>query len=165
MDRKSLTFTAVLAASITTNCIHTTEPPKDVPLNAAQQQTSEQKAKEDAQQGHRGSKMIAEEIFLGLSPNAWIALFTFVLIGVAGMQALIYFLQLRTTHRVERAYVYVNAITSFTAYRPRSRPEITFEVINSGRTPAHILSYGAAMWFRGPTVMHPPMPLEDFHLL
>src|SRR5689334_9666562 len=54
----------------------------------------------------------ANEAFLTLSANTWIAIFTVVLAVVAALQALIYFLQLRTTHRAERAYVYVDGISN-----------------------------------------------------
>ncbi len=167
MGRKSLTFFVGLAVTITLSCIHTTAQPTDVPPSgAAKQQVDDQPPKQNQNSTpHDGEPGVSNELFWNLSPNAWMAIFTVVLVGVASIQALIYGLQLRTVHRVERAYVYVNAITAFTGYETNSRPDLTFEVINSGRTPAHILSYGAAMWFREKGIAKPPMPLKDSDLL
>jgi hypothetical protein len=84
------------------------------------------------------------EQFLGHSPNVWVAILTVVLAVIAAIQALIYFLQLRTTHRAERAYAYVDGISDLTDFGPDLAPTMLFDVKNSGRTPARILASNAA---------------------
>lgn len=100
---------------------------------------------------------------MGLSPTQWIAIITFVLAVIATTQAIIYGLMLRTTHRVERAYVYVDGIIGLEGFDELDKkPTIVFKVRNSGRTPARILAYNAMYW---PDELPKRMPLDAKELI
>ncbi len=91
---------------------------------------------------------------------------TVLLALIAIIQVSVYLAMHSTTKRVERAYVYVNAITSFEDYGPEQRPSATFEVINSGRTPARILKFGATMIHRYVgSPLERPMPENELNLV
>ena len=87
-----------------------------------------------------------------------IAIATVALAALAAIQALIYIAMLRTTHRAERAYVYVESIVDVQDLRAGGSPSFSFKVKNSGRTPARIIGYNAVYW---PNKLPKKMPLRD----
>lgn len=109
--------------------------------------------------------MTADETFGGFSPNAWVAFFTLALVGVAILQVAIYALWLRTTHRAERAYVYIDGISGLEQFGRDLSPTIQIDVKNSGRTPARILASNVVYWVEREGKRLPrKMPLKQHHL-
>ncbi len=80
-----------------------------------------------------------------------IVLLTVVLAVCAAIQIRIYFLQLRTTHRMERAYIHIANMDRFDHVGTDQRPYVSVKVKNYGRTPARILAYNAGYFLLGST--------------
>ncbi len=71
-----------------------------------------------------------------LDPLVWI---TLALAIVAVVQARIYCAMHNTTRTVERAYIYVEAVTQYRNFEPGETPSLMVTVINSGTTPGRIV--------------------------
>jgi hypothetical protein len=80
-----------------------------------------------------------------------IAILTGVLVTVGVIQAAIYGLMLRTTHRVERGYVYAKRVALFNNFAVGEAPMLGIEIINGGKTPVRILRTGGHICYVNPT--------------
>jgi hypothetical protein len=77
-----------------------------------------------------------------------IATLTKILAAVGVIQMLIYAIALRTTHRVERAYVLpTGMISDFeTTFVVGTKPSLGVEFKNYGKTPARIVGFNSGLW-------------------
>jgi hypothetical protein len=105
-----------------------------------------------------------QELFLGFTPTAWIAVLTVVLAGATISQALIYAVIHRANKRIERAYIsmshYAPGITFgfdlSVGHEPWKRDvKIKIKICNSGNTPGTV-TYALLQ----PVVAIEPLPRE-----
>jgi hypothetical protein len=91
-------------------------------------------------------------------PNS---LLTAGLVIIAAVQVGVYLQILASSHRVDRAYIFIDAIVGLEGFGDGRDPTFTFRIKNLGKTPGQVVAYNA-MYVPGPLPVK--MPLKDSDL-